>query len=132
MVSNKNNILFGVYMKLVFKTNDNNEANKYHQLLEEKGIPSVCSEMGLNNIGTHIPGGIEVRIYVNAQYDDAIQLLDNPLHEVKEVIDLDEFNQFYDSQQRKSELQVIYKLIIKVGFIVTLLAILLVTYLFNQ
>lgn len=104
-------------MRLVLKSNDASEAHAFAQLLEAKGIPSEYLEHGLRNIGTHIPGGNEVWIYVNSQYDDAMSLLSDPDHEVVNKIDVEEFNHLYDSPQGKQDVQLIQQRFIKYVFI---------------
>ena len=103
-------------MKLVFKTDDINEANRFSELLGEKGIPSVVEENGLRNRGSHIPVGNVVWIYVNSQYSDALKLIENPNHEVENPIDAEDFSRFYQNNE-SAALNIMYSSAIKYGLV---------------
>jgi hypothetical protein len=77
-------------MKLVFKTDDINEANEVCALLSESGVPSCVQENSFGNRGFHIPEGNGVWIFVNSQYSDALSLIKDPEFQVTNPIDPNE------------------------------------------
>ena len=118
-----------INMKLVYKSNDPNEANDITMLLENNGIPSELFENDLRNRGTHIPDGQEVHIYVNTQYNDALELIKNPNHEVKQPIDISKFNKTLESEEVKSSINQLKNQFIKYGSIVIAIFLLFLSYL---
>lgn len=116
-------------MELVFKSNDYNEAHDVLRLLEENGIPAQYSENSLRNRGTHIPDGNEVRIYLNTQYQEAIQLLKDPTYKVNKPVDIEEFYNTLESKDFDTHIQQYKKAFIKYGVSFILVFIVLI-YLF--
>lgn len=102
-------------MKFVYKTNDPNQANSIKHLLQENGIPVNVMGNSMRNRGTHIPQGIEVRIYLNEQYSDALQLIKNPEHKVANPVNIDEFYELLDSEHMENKISSYNFLFLKYG-----------------
>ena len=103
-------------MRLVYKTDDINAANKLCQLLNENGILANLQENGLGNGSSHIPQRNEIWIYVNSQYEDAMKLISNPDHKVSNPINHQEFIEFYKNNESVI-LKEMYSGIIKFGLV---------------
>ena len=113
-------------MKIVYKTNDVNEAHNICQLLENKGIPSQVRENGLTNRGSHIPNGNEVWIYLNEQHTDAVKLINDPNHNVANSLDIEEFYSNLNNQAALYSVNEQMLKFVKYGSVVVLCVILAV------
>ena len=82
----------------------------------------------MRNRGTHIPEGNAVMIYVNTQYTDALNLIENPNHVVTEPIDVNEFYEQFNNESAKNAVSKTFNQFIK--FTLVLFAIVIVTFMF--
>jgi hypothetical protein len=80
-------------MKLLTDTADPAEVNRIKTLLETNGIPVfIGNEDTARNIGFMLPAGkLSVFIIYDEQFYDAQCLLKDENHEVRKIIDMDEF-----------------------------------------
>jgi hypothetical protein len=75
-------------MRLLQYVHDATERDRISILLESRGIPVFCQD----NIPTiRNPTRGAVFVCINAQYDDAVALLANEDHEVRQPVDVEEF-----------------------------------------
>ncbi len=73
-------------MRLIAQTNDAGERERVRALLEDNGIPVFQQQ------GYRAPGPKATFVCIDAQYDDALALLANPDHEVREPVDVQAFH----------------------------------------
>ena len=79
-------------MKLIHKASTLKEAEEIKMLLENAGIPTSISNKGYAQLRVlFIPHVLGVFIYNSSQYQDAIALLNNKNHIVRNPIDIDAF-----------------------------------------
>ena len=113
-------------MKIVFKSNDVNEAHDICQLLENNGVPCQVQENELKNRDSHIPDGNEVWIYVNEQYPDAVKLIENPNHKVVNALDIQQFYSTLNSKETTTAVNEQMLKFVKYGGVVIICVILAV------
>lgn len=82
-------------MRFLDRIYDPGERQRIRDLLEGRGIP-VFEEQG-----RWTPAGRALFVCINAQYDDAIALLANENHEVRDPVDVTQF----ENAERTSGLQ---------------------------
>ncbi|BCT91001.1 hypothetical protein LYSHEL_00250 [Lysobacter helvus] len=73
-------------MRLLTYVQDRTLANEITLRLYHKGIPTFVRGAGIRNVFNDA-----IFVCINAQYDDARALLDNPDHDVAEPVDVDAF-----------------------------------------
>lgn len=75
-------------MRLLEYVSNASERDRITTLLESRGIPVFCQD----NIPTiRNPTRGAVFVCINAQYEDAVALLTNEDHEVRQPVDVEEF-----------------------------------------
>ena len=90
-------------MKLIHKANNLKGAEDIKTLLENAGIPVSISNKGLARLRVlFIPHLLGVFIYNSSQYQDAIALLKDKNHIVRNPIDIDAFYKSINSQDMKA------------------------------
>jgi len=82
-------------MRLVVYANDNWEAARVLGLLRNNGIATYSKAAGSPWIG---PTRIAIFVHFDGQYDDAVALLRNPRHVVRNPIDIERFENASDAQ----------------------------------
>lgn len=82
-------------MKLLLKTKEKNELDRVRMLLESRGIPVHVDGENQHHLGGHAMPFIQYRLNVvlDAQYDDALKLLEDENHEVAEPVDMEAFRE---------------------------------------
>jgi len=65
-------------VRLIAQLNDPSERERVRTLLEDNGIPDFQQR------GYRAPGAKATFVCIDAQYDDALALLANPNHQVRE------------------------------------------------
>ncbi|MGD8785548.1 MAG: hypothetical protein PVG75_13980 [Thioalkalispiraceae bacterium] len=89
-------------MKYVDKTATLDEANQIKTLLESRGIPAFVSNKRYARLSPPFtPYYLGVFIYIDSQYEDALALINNPEHTVKQPVDVTEFYQLLDRPEHK-------------------------------
>ncbi len=90
-------------MKLIHKATTLEEAQEIKTLLENAGIPVSLTNKGLAQLRVlFIPHLLGVFIYNSSQYKDAIALLKNKNHIVRNPIDVDAFYESINSPDMKA------------------------------
>ena len=92
-------------MKLLISSGDNEYLYNQQHLLESNGIPAYISSSDSNRV---IPFGISkasLWVYLDEQYDEAMQLIKDPDYEVQNKVDVERFREMADEiEQDKSGL----------------------------
>ena len=92
-------------MKLLISSDDNEYLYNQQHLLESNGIPAYISSSDSNRV---IPFGISkasLWVYLDEQYDEAMQLIKDPDYEVQNKVDVERFREMADDiEQDKSGL----------------------------
>ena len=83
-------------MRLIAQINDPEERGRVRTLLEDNGIP-VFQQQGYRD-----PGAKATFVCIASQYDDAIALLANPNHEVREPVDVQGLQTLLTLQDRRN------------------------------
>jgi len=87
-------------MKFVYKASTLEGANEIKALLDNAGIPASISNSGFASLNLFfIPHSLGVFIYNPNHYQDAIALIQNPDHIVRDPIDTEEFYNSLNSEQ---------------------------------
>jgi hypothetical protein len=77
-------------MRLLAYVDSAAERDRLTWLLESRGIPTF-HQSGARSVLGRIAARGALFVCINAQYDDAVALLANENHEVREPVDVDEF-----------------------------------------
>jgi len=105
-------------MRLIAQINDPDERGRVRTLLEDNGIP-VFQQQGYRD-----PGAKATFVCIDSQYDDAIALLANPNHEVRDPVDVQEFHRRADTsgspQLLKAALLVLLGVLLICGLLLAL------------
>jgi len=96
-------------MKLVYRTSDEQEASRICSLLEGNGIPAFTTNENVNRLRTVGMDGIGIFVHINAQKNEAINLIDNPDYIVKNKVDV---NHFYE-QTKNTDINEVNNILIK-------------------
>ncbi|MCX7112107.1 MAG: hypothetical protein NTX45_18680 [Proteobacteria bacterium] len=84
-------------MKILFHSFDRPDMYDAKLLLDAKGIPSfIGSESSGPALGFIYANKYTLWVCLDLQYDDAKAVLKNPDHEVKEPVDIIDFQSFFD------------------------------------
>jgi len=96
-------------MKLIKNFDEISKAYELVKLLEECGIPSKT------NASPHLSEGVEVWIYINLQYSDALKLLNDTNHTVENPVNIRDFYINTESTEAKLGLEQLKNTLIKYG-----------------
>ena len=87
-------------MKFVYKASTLEGANEIKYMLDNAGIPASVSNTSFASLNLFfIPHSLGVFIYNPNHYQDAIALIQNPDHIVRDPIDTEEFYNSLNSEQ---------------------------------
>lgn len=86
-------------MKLVTEYFDSHEAEQTSNRIRSAGVMTVVTSVRSHNLSSFRTGALKVGLWVvfDDQYDDAIQLLDNPTHQPARKISLVEMEKLQKS-----------------------------------
>jgi len=90
-------------MELVYQSVDQAEVNNIKSLLEDNGIPSFITNENSNNLRRHSFTGMGIFIHINSQREEAIKLINNPSHIVKNKVDIIEYYEHINDSVNQSE-----------------------------
>jgi hypothetical protein len=103
-------------MRLIALINDPDARGRVRTLLEDNGIPVFQQQ------GSRDPRGAQATfVCIDSQYDDAIALLANPNHEVREPVDVQEFHRHADTSGSPQLLRAVLLVLLGVVLICGLL-----------
>lgn len=89
-------------MKFICRAYSLEEANQIKFLLENAGIPAFVSNKRFAQLNVpFVAHSLGVFIYIKSQYQDAIALINNEQHVVREPVDVDEFYRILASSPHK-------------------------------
>jgi hypothetical protein len=91
-------------MKMLTRDSDGQFLNELKHRLEENGIPAVIQ--GENTARMIIPAFLlqpTLWVYLDEQFEDAVGLMDNPNHQVKLKVDMEEFYALQPSEQQQAQ-----------------------------
>ena len=117
-------------MKLLYRANSLEEANELKASLEMAGIPAMISGENFSALRIPLfPNNLGVFIYLDEQYNDALQVMDNPEFIPETAVDTEEFYQLQDSEEFRHKINTGYLTIL--GWLISfiLLLIFLLNYL---
>ena len=108
-------------MKLIQKFYETNDAEMLVSLLKKNGIPAKIHVNKARFIGADIQQYKEVWLYIDAQYIEAINLLNDKNYKVKNPVDLKLFNKYARSAEAKKHLSKLTNSFIKKGLILIII-----------
>jgi len=118
-------------MELVYQSADQIEVNNIKSLLEDNGIPSFITNENTNNLRRHSFTGMGVFIHINTQREEAIKLINNPNHIVKNKVDIIKYYEHINNTVNQSEVNnfIINKLVktLAILFIIGVIGIIIST-----
>jgi hypothetical protein len=89
-------------MKLVYRASTLEGANEIKTLLDNSGIPATISNTAFASLNlSFIPNSLGIFIYSAAQYSDALALIHNKDHIVRNPVDTDAFYESLNNEQSK-------------------------------
>lgn len=92
-------------MKLVFRADSLEQANEIKATLETAGIPTMISGENFSALRIpFFPNNLGVFIYLDKQYNDAVQLLSDPDYIPEHSVDVEEFYELLDSEDFRHSL----------------------------
>lgn len=111
-------------MKLVYRANGLEEANEIKNLLENAGIPAMISGENFSALRIpFFPNNLGVFIYLDDQYNDAMQLMADPEYTPETLVDVEQFYQLMESNEFRHKLNQRYLKVFSWLFAVVLLLI---------
>jgi hypothetical protein len=85
-------------MKFLLKTKEKSELDRIRMLLESRGVLVHVDGENEHRLGGHAMPfiGYRLHVVVDAQYEDALKLLEDEEHEVADPVDMDEFRAYQE------------------------------------